>query len=72
MIEGRDFLDWLGVSGVIAGIAGAVGYGRLQGRVKTLEEKAEGVAASSAQRAELMMDIRERLVRIETILEGSK
>lgn len=71
-MDGRDLLDWVGVSGILAGVAGAVGYGRLQGRVKSLEDKAEAGEASSAQRAELMMDIRERLVRIETILESDR
>lgn len=32
-------LDWLGISGLVAIIGGAVGYGQLHGRVKSLEDK---------------------------------
>jgi hypothetical protein len=32
-------LDWLGLSGLLAIIGGAVGYGQLHGRVKALEDR---------------------------------
>ena len=40
MTDGQGILEWLGLSGVAAGVAGAIGYGRLQGRLSALEERA--------------------------------
>lgn len=34
-----EVLDWIGISGLIAMVASAVGYGQLHGRVKSLEDK---------------------------------
>jgi len=35
----EQILDYLGVTGLLAMIGGAVGYGQLHGRVKSLEDK---------------------------------
>ena len=35
----HDVLDYLGITGLLALIGGAVGYGQLHGRVKSLEDK---------------------------------
>lgn len=34
-----EVLNWVGISGLIALVASAVGYGQLHGRVKSLEDK---------------------------------
>lgn len=39
MTDPQTLLDWLGISGLLAILGGAVGYGQLHGRVKSLEDK---------------------------------
>jgi len=34
-----EVLDWIGLSGLLAMVAGAVGYGQLHGRVTSLEDR---------------------------------
>jgi len=34
-----EILDWVGVTGVLAAIGGAIGYGHLHGRVASLEKR---------------------------------
>lgn len=37
MTEGKDILDWVGLSGILSILLGAFGYGRLAQRVDSLE-----------------------------------
>lgn len=67
MTEGKDLLDWIGVSGILALIAGLMGYGSLRQRVKTLEDKdnSAGNAVAIARLEEQMKGVRTDISEIK-------
>lgn len=58
MTEYPNFLDWLGLSGLVSLLLGAFGYGRLHQRMSAVEEKAKKSA-----------DNAEALARLETAFD---
>jgi len=67
MTEGKDLLDWIGVSGILALLAGVMGYGSLRQRVKTLEDRDNSAsnAVAIARLEEQMKGVRTDIAEIK-------
>lgn len=67
MTESKDILDWIGLSGVVAFLVGAMGYGSLRQRVKVLEDKDNSAsnAVAIARLEEQMKGVRADIADIK-------
>jgi hypothetical protein len=67
MTEGKDILDWIGLSGIVTFLLGAMGYGSLRQRVKTLEDKDNSAsnAVAIARLEEQMKGVRADIADIK-------
>jgi hypothetical protein len=67
MTEGKDILDWIGLSGIVTFLLGAMGYGSLQQRVKALEDKDNSAsnAVAIARLEEQMKGVRADIADIK-------
>jgi hypothetical protein len=61
-------LEWSGLGGILAIIAGVLGYGRLQQRVSVLEEQAK----QSADNGEVLARLDERTKAMQAAIEDLK
>ena len=67
MTEPNSFFDWIGLSGLIAGIGAAVGYGRLGEKVEAHNKDLadfRDIAKRAGENNQLLVRLDERIVNL--------
>jgi archaellum component FlaC len=68
----QDFFDWLGISGIIALLGGAFGYGQLKHQVNTLEREHKDIKSEVHDGRVLTGQNAVTLARVEERMETVK
>lgn len=70
-MEDQSLFDWLGISGILAILGAAWGYGQLHGRVKNLEERDKS-QENAVSIAELRVAFEERTAAMQQDIQTIK